>query len=352
MSWTVVGQDSAVRVLSAAVKNDRLAHAYLFAGPGRTGKTLTAMQFAQMLNCTGEEPPCGECRSCVKTAAGAHPDVEWVGIGAMCADTGHADHAKDNSRDIRICQIRRVEQIISRAAFEGGYRVIIIEPADAMNTASIAALLKTLEEPPPKTVFILISSQEDELLDTIRSRARRVGFGGQSRELIERTLRGRWDAEPEVAAELARLSSGRLGWAVAALRDEKMLDVLARELDRVEKLAQSGLAERFAAAASIGSSYSRNRAATQAALDVWAAWWRDLLLVVAGRGEQVVHADRLETMQALAVQCDIAGAVRALRAITDVKLHLTENASPTLALESMMLALPRLEANAVTSRLR
>ena len=351
MSWTVVGQDAAIRVLTAAVKNDRVAHAYLFAGPCRTGKTLSAMQFAQMLNCTGEDAPCGECRACERTAAGAHPDVEFVGIGAMCLEQGH-DHAKDNSRDIRICQVRRIEQIISRAAFEGGYRVIIIEPADAMNASAIAALLKTLEEPPAKTVFVLVTDHEEMLLDTIRSRARRVGFGGQSRELIERTLRGRWDAEPEAAAELARLSGGRLGWAVAALRDEKVLEAREDELDRAEKLAQAGLVERFSVAASIGGSYSRNRAATQETLDLWLAWWRDLLLTVAGRDEQVVHVDRLETLRTLAAQCEVAGAVRALRAITETKLQLTENASPVLALEAMMLALPRLQANAVTSRLR
>lgn len=351
MVWTVIGQDPALHVLSAAVKNGRVAHAYLFAGPGHTGKTLAAMQFAQMLNCTGNEAPCGECRACERTAASAHPDVDFVGIGAMCLEKDH-DHAKDNSRDIRICQVRRVEQVISRAAFEGRYRVIIIEPAEAMNRDSVAALLKTLEEPPTNTVFILVSSQEEMLLDTIRSRARRVGFGGQSRELIERTLRNRWEAEPDVAAELARLSGGRLGWAVAALRDEQLLESREDELDRAEKVARAGLVERFGVAASIGQGYSRSRAATQEALDLWLAWWRDLLLVAAGREEQVVHIDRMDTLRMLAAQPDLAGAVRALRAIADTKVQLTENASPVLSLEAMMLSLPRLQANAVTSRLR
>jgi DNA polymerase-3 subunit delta' len=74
--------------------------------------------------------------------------------------------------------------------------------------------------------------------------------------------------------------------------------------------------------------------------------------MVAGRDEQVVHIDRLETLRALAAQCEVAGAIRALRAITETKLQLAENASPVLSLEAMMLALPRLQANAVTSRLR
>jgi len=355
MAWTVAGQERAVSILAAAVKNGRVAHAYLFAGPARVGKSLAAVQFAQLLNCTGEDAPCGECRSCEKIASGSHPDVELVAIGGLCkprpTEQSH-DHARDNSRDIRICQIRRVEEIISRAPFQGRYRVVMIDPADAMNRDAIAALLKTLEEPPPRVVFILVTDHEDLLLDTIRSRARRVPFAGQPRDLIERVLRTRWDAEPEQAAELARLSGGRLGLAIAALRDEKLVESRESALDKIESLAQSGLAERFAAASTMGSGYTRARAGTQATLELWQEWWRDVLLVAAARPQRVTHAARLDTLRALAAQCDVPAAVRALRAITDARQQLVENASPVLALEAMMLALPVLRPNAVTTRLR
>ncbi|MBI5288161.1 MAG: DNA polymerase III subunit delta', partial [Chloroflexi bacterium] len=241
MAWTVAGQEHAVKILTAAVKNGRVAHAYLFAGPARVGKSLTALQFAQLLNCDAADAPCGECRSCEKIASASHPDVEFIGVTSMCNEQGH-DHAKDNSRDIRICQIRRIEQVISRAPYEGRYRVVVIEPADSMNIASVAALLKTLEEPPPNVVFVLVTDHEDLLLDTIRSRARRVPFAGQPRELIERVLRTRWDAEADEAAELARISGGRLGLAVAALRDEKLMESREAALDKIEALAEAGLA--------------------------------------------------------------------------------------------------------------
>ena len=353
MAWTVAGQEHAVGILSAAVKNGRVAHAYLFAGPARVGKSLTAMQFAQLLNCTGGKAhaPCGECRSCEKIASASHPDVEFIGMTAMCNEREH-DHAKDNSRDIRICQIRRVEQVLSRAPYEGRYRVIIIEPADSMNLAAVAALLKTLEEPPPNVVFVLVTDHEDLLLDTIRSRARRVPFAGQPRDLVERVLRTRWDAGPDQAAELARLSGGRLGLAVAALRDEKLMESREAALDKIESLAQAGLTERFAAASTLGSGYTRARAGAQATLELWQEWWRDVLLVAAGRPASITHTDRLDTLRALAAQCDVPAAVRALRALTDARQQLVENASPVLALEAMMLAFPVLRPNAVTTRLR
>jgi DNA polymerase-3 subunit delta' len=354
MTWTVVGQDAAVAVLTGAVANERVAHAYLFAGPKHVGKTLTALQFAQLLNCTplsaDDAAPCGRCRSCERIASGAHPDVEMVGIGGLCDEEAHKHDAGD-SMGIRICQVRRIQHIITRAPYDARRRVIIIEPADAIGRDAVAALLKTLEEPPPYVVFILVTDKEELLLDTIRSRARRVAFGGMPMQPIERTLRTRWDVEPSRAAELARLSGGRLGWAVAALHDERMMQQRADALERAEDLTSAPVAERFAYAASLGSGYSKNRDLTQQTLEMWQEWWRDILLLSAGRENQITHRDRLDRSRVLAAQCPVADAVRALRAITGARQQLTENASPTLALEAMMLALPVLRPNAVGQRL-
>ena len=350
MSWTLVGQDGAVAVLKSAVANDRVAHAYLFAGPAHVGKTVAALQFAQLLNCAGAEPPCGRCRACERIAGGQHPDVEIVGIGGLCDETEHK-HTPDDSRDIRICQVRRMQHVISRAPYEARHRVMIIEPADALGREATAALLKTLEEPPPYVVIVLITDREEMLPDTIRSRARRVGFGGAPAALIERTLRTRWDVEPPRAAELARLSGGRLGWAVAALYDERMMEQREQALERAETLAAAPLADRFAFASSLGSGYTKDRDGTQATLEMWQEWWRDILLIAAKREDRAVHRDRLDRLRVLASQCDVAAAVRALRAIGDARQQLAENASPVLALEAMMLALPELRSNAVSQRL-
>ncbi|MDE3094752.1 MAG: DNA polymerase III subunit delta' [Chloroflexota bacterium] len=349
MSWTVVGQQPAVKALARAVADGRVAHAYLFAGPLHTGKTLTALQFAQALNCTGEEPPCGRCRACERIAAHTHPDVEIVTVGGLC-DEGEHRHAADE-RDIRICHIRRLDRIVTRAPFEGRCRVVIIEPADAMNDPAANALLKTLEEPPPRTVLILITGREEMLLETIRSRARRIAFAGLPRADIERALRDRWDVEPARAAELARLSSGRLGWAVAALHDERMMQQRAEALARAEELAGASLTPRFAFASELGNGYTRDRARVHALLEVWQTWWRDLLLIAAGRQDEAVLRERLDTLRPLAAQCGVPGAARALRALADARQQLDENASPVLALEALMLALPELRPNPVADRL-
>jgi DNA polymerase-3 subunit delta' len=350
MAWTVAGQDDAIAVLRGAFESGRVAHAYLFAGPRHTGKTLTALQFAQLLNCTGPEPPCGRCRQCEKIASGTHPDVEIVTLGGLCDDGDHS-HTVADSRGIRICQIRRLEQVISRAPFEGRYRVQIIEPAESLKREAEVALLKTLEEPPANVVLILIAEHEDQLLETVRSRVRRVAFSGMPTAAIERALRSRWDVDPSRAAELARLSGGRLGWAVLALHDERMLEHREQALARAETLSSAPVAERMAYASELGGGYTKDRAGTQETLEMWQEWWRDILLIAAGRENLAVHRDRLDRLRVLASGTDVAGAARGLRAITEARQQLEENASPILALEVMMLSLPQLRPNAVANRL-
>jgi DNA polymerase-3 subunit delta' len=353
MPYTVTGQDAAVRSLRAALTDGRLSHAYLFAGPEHVGKTRTALQFAQALNCDGDDPPCGRCRPCERIASGSHPDVEIVTIGGLCIPPPNEnhDHSRDNSRGIRICQVRRLQSVVSRAPFEGRYRVMIVEPADALIREAEVALLKTLEEPPAQVVIILITNRADALLDTIRSRARLVTFGGMPRAAVESALRNRWDVEASHASELARLSGGRLGWAVIALHDERMIEDRASALADAERIATAPLADRFAWAGEVGGRFSRDRAAVQQTLALWEEWWRDILLITAGREELAVHREGIERMRHLAAGCDTAAAARALRALADARQQLDENASPVLALEVMMLALPHLRPNAVTARL-
>ena len=375
MSWSVIGQDEAVAVLKRAVEDEsRLSHAYLFAGPEHTGRATAARQFAQALNCTGggadaepgkarlrgideadaepgkarlrdgdgDEggPPCGVCRTCRLIAEDKHPDVEWVTVGGVCDESEHKDHASDGSRDIRICQVRHVQRIVSRTTVDARYRVIIVDPAEALTVEAANAFLKTLEEPEANTVIVLIAGREEALRETVRSRCRRVAFEGVPRALIEASLQERWGASAEQAAHLARLSQGRLGWAVAALQDERLLIDRERTVDEIEALMSGGLSERFAYAASLGSRFSRDPQMVRDTLGVWRDWWRDVLLAAAGRDELVADTARLDTLRSLAAQWGVAGAVRALTAVGNGRQHLEEHASPTLALEVMLLEVP------------
>jgi DNA polymerase-3 subunit delta' len=101
----------------------------------------------------------------------------------------------------------------------------------------------------------------------------------------------------------------------------------------------------------LGGKYTKDRSGVQETLAAWQEWWRDVLLIAAGREPEATNRDRLDRLRPLAAQCGVAPAVQALRAIADARQQLDENASPVLALESMMLALPELRLNAVAGRL-
>jgi DNA polymerase-3 subunit delta' len=266
--------------------------------------------------------------------------VEWLGVGGVCDESEHRDHSADNSRDIRICQVRRLERVVSRAPFEGRYRVVVVEPAEAMTVEAANAFLKTLEEPPAQVVLVLLTSREEALRETIRSRCRRVAFSGVARAEIEEALRERWDAGPTDAAHLARLAQGRLGWAVAALQDGGLLEERERVADDIEAVLSGDLGARFSYAGSLGSRYPRESQAVLGALDLWRAWWRDVLLTAAGQEDLVADIDRLDTLRPQAAQYGVGGALRALTVVGEAARHLEQNASPTLALEAMLLELP------------
>lgn len=340
MAWRLVGQPGVVAMLDRALREGRLSHAYLFVGPTQVGKATAARELAMALNCRGEDPPCHRCRPCHLIEIGRHPDVESVGVGGLCEEPDHRDHRIDGSKDIRICQVRRLERLLSRAPFEGRYRVIIMDPADALNVEAANASLKTLEEPPPSVVLVLITSREEALPPTVRSRCRRVAFRLMAVADVEQALVERWSAAPEKAAVLARLSGGRLGWAIAALEDEGLLSAREAVLEDVQRLAAAGLSERFAYAARLGYPFSRDRESVFAVLDLWEQWWRDLLLVGAGHGELVVNSHHLDKLTEQSRQYQVRAVVRFLEALGRARQQLRENVNPLLALEVLMLEIP------------
>jgi DNA polymerase III subunit delta' len=329
-------------VLGRALSDDRVSHAYLFAGPPQVGKATAAVEFAQALNCRGEDPPCHRCKQCHLIEEGKHPDIEIVGIGGLCEESGadHRDHSTDGSKEIRICQVRRLKRVASRAPFEGRYRVAIIDPADALNTESANALLKTLEEPAPSLVLILVTSREEALLPTVRSRCRLVPFNTMPAAAIEAALKETWEVPPEDAALIARLSGGRLGWAVNAWEDETFLPARESILEDAYRLTTAGRDERFAYAAGLANRFSRDRENVLGVLELWQEWWRDVLLVAAGKPEVAVNRGNLDRLTLITGKYEVGDIVSFLAALRRTRAYLFDNVNAQLALEALMLQLP------------
>jgi DNA polymerase III subunit delta' len=332
--WSIVGNERAVRALQAAVYGGSPAHAYLFLGPEATGRATLARRLAQALNCAVANPPCGECNQCKRIEAGIHSDVVTVGVEAV--SDGAARKA------ISVDQMRDVERMTALNPYEGRTRVVVIDPADEMSDSAQSAFLKTLEEPPPHVVFVLIAANGDRLLETIRSRCARIDFGLVAAAEIEMALLAR-GATPDDARLLARLSGGRPGWAIEAARSPQLLARRREVLETARSLARLPLADRMDLAEKLSDAFKRDRDATLDQLDEWAGWWRDVLLTQSGADERVANLDlsaELREAAELYGRADIAGF---LQALIDTRTYLCGNVQSRIALDALMLAAPMMQ---------
>ncbi len=230
----LIGQDHVVKTLKNAIKNDRVAHAYLFAGPRGTGKTSTAKVFARALNCAHPADnfePCGECNSCQRIEKGNSLDVIEI------------DAASNRGID----EIRELREKVKFYPGEGKYKVYIIDEVHMLTKGAFNALLKTLEEPPESVVFILATTEPHKVITTIMSRCQRFDFSLLSLSDIKKRLKficqqEEFSAEAEALDFLARNARGGmrdgislLDQAISFTDGELTSDGVAKMLGRVEK---------------------------------------------------------------------------------------------------------------------
>ncbi|HXH20394.1 MAG TPA: DNA polymerase III subunit [Dehalococcoidia bacterium] len=340
VAWRTVGQETALAALEPAVLSGEPAHAYLFTGPAGVGKTMAALEFAAALNCEGSPKPCRECRNCRDTLEPGrqHPDVEVVAPGGVCDESEHGTH--EGSRDIRICQVRRLERVLSMTPYRGAWRVAIIDGAERLNQDASNAFLKTLEEPPPATVLVLVTDREEQLLETVLSRCRRVAFGRVDREKIEAVLAER-GVEGERAAAIAALANGRLGWALRAIEDETLLSEREGFLDSARAVAHVSRPGRLAWAKAADERGAAVRERYLRELEVWEQWWRDVLSVAAGSGAGIINIDRSAALREEGGLYRPLAIVRFLRSLQKTREYLQANVDARLALEVLALDVPQ-----------
>lgn len=203
----VAGQKPIVKTLQNAVRQHRIAHAYLFCGPRGTGKTSIAKIFAKMLNCESEEnAPCGKCHNCIEFQNGSHPDIIEI------------DAASNNGVE----EVRNLIEKVKYAPIEGKYKVYIIDEVHMMSTGAFNALLKTIEEPPEHVIFIFATTEPHKVLPTIISRCQRFDFNKVSiADMVERLDyvldQEHIHMEPEAVRLVATLSEGGMRDALSIL---------------------------------------------------------------------------------------------------------------------------------------
>lgn len=212
MSFTrAEGQPRAARLLSGLLSSGRLPSAMLFVGPDGVGKTLVAHDFAKALVCGSGAPgePCGLCGDCQAVDRRMHPDVKAVNQDYQTA-LNEGEVAKAGT--LKIDTIRHLRRDMEMQSLLGRWKVAVIEDAHTLEMESCNALLKILEEPPSKTLWILCTSQRERLPRTIPSRCFSIPFSPLPTEVVARSLE-RLGVPPERAARVAELSEGSVSRA-------------------------------------------------------------------------------------------------------------------------------------------
>ena len=318
--WPVIGHEWAVELLTSGIETQRLAHAYLFAGPAQVGKGTLAKAFAQALLCADRQAPCGTCRSCRLVHTDRHPDVQVI--------------APENDR-IKIETIRSMQRSVALSPIEGRYRIWIISRIDQATTSAANALLKTLEEPPLTVILLLTANRIESVLPTIASRCQTVSLRVLPRERIVSALRMR-NVDDDQSRLLGHLAQGRIGWALAAAKDARVLEKRARIIENMLVVSQGSYVDRFAWAQKL----SKMPTDVSHVLQVLGSWWRDVLLLSSKSTTPIANIDQEAELVRWATQYDAETARKALQAIHHTALRLERNANVRLALEVLMLDLP------------
>ena len=368
----VVGQDAAVAVLRHAVDDPAaMTHAWLLTGPPGSGRSNAARAFAAALQC--ERGGCGHCRACATALAGTHADVTVVATELV---------------GIRIEETRSLVSLAQRSPSEGRWRVIVVEDADRMAERTSNVLLKAIEEPPPRTVWLLCAPSPQDVVVTLRSRSRSVALRVPPVEAVARLLVERDGVDPEVALVVARASQSHIGIARRLARDpqararrDRVLtiprairgvgDAVLAAGDLVEVAQDEAKAatehrdarEKAALLHAMGAEGAttlppslraqvtqlerdQKSRATRAQRDVLdrsmvdlLSLYRDVLVVQLGAGVDLVNAEHADDVRALAAASTPEQTLRRMDAIGEARTRLAGNVAPLLAVEAMTIAL-------------
>jgi len=322
--WPIVGHQWAARQLQLALESGEVPHALLITGPESIGKHTLAETFVAALLCrSADDKPCGDCLSCRKLRSGNHPDFMLV-------------EPDDRAARLRIDPIRQLEQFLMLTPRESLRKVALLGAFERATVSAANALLKTLEEPPAYAHLILLATDADLLLPTIVSRTQQINLRPLSAGQVSEALVARWGVDAETAHRLARLSGGRLGWAVQAATSPETYERMHTALETLIDLLRKDLPERFEVARAL----ARDDAQLLETFEVWSTFWRDVLMLQTASGEMVTHAEHRDILATLASSTALDETVRVLTTLEAAQAALLANANTQLLVENLLLDLP------------
>ena len=318
-----LGNDKILDRLQALVQDDRLHPCLLFEGPVGLGKATAATWLACMANCEADRRPCGECWSCRQIPKGQHPDILMVGVDP-----------KKTAKIISVAQARELQRQLTVKPFHARKRFVIIDPADAMTPEAANALLKTFEDPPSQTHFILVTGAPASLLLTVRSRSQRIRFSPVADDTLIPWLERRG---VEHAVEVARAAEGCPGRGLTL--DVSGVDEWRSARDGFVDALMGDVAARLKFAENLArGDRTKWSPKVDQTLDAVGSLLRDALSICHG-GEILYNPDRVETVQGWANALGTEGVAEATLALRDARERLDRFVNGRLVLDAFIASL-------------
>lgn len=318
---SIIGQPVLVGSLMKALEQNMISNGYIFCGPKGSGKSITAEIFARGLNCRAEQSnkPCGECTSCKKFDSGNHPNLDII---------------KPSGASIKIKQIREVISNVSKKPYESGFKVVFIDEADKMTHESQDAFLKTLEEPPENTVFILLVENHHSLLPTVLSRCQIYFMSQVTKQQVEEVLSKQFDVDKNEIRFAATAANGIIGRAIEILSNKELQERRKLFASFAGRLSKASYTELSAAS----EDFLASRAQAEELLDYLLGWYRDVLICKQGCDPQLFvnteNADIIEQQAGLLTESKL---YRIIDVIKQTISYVNHNVGTKNSIDSMLL---------------
>lgn len=315
----ILGHDRQKDILTRALETGHLAHAYLFVGPDGVGKRLLALALARALFCrTGEG--CGQCPACRKMDHRNHPDLHFI---------------EPDGTSIKIEKVRTLQRELYFKPLEADCKVGLIDHAELMTAPAANALLKTLEEPPGSAILILLSSQPQRLLETIRSRCQPLHFARHPQKRLQEVLEQKLGLETAEAHILAALSEGSFRKAFG--KDKELY--LQKRRDFLKTLTALS-AGSIVPVLEFAEDLAAEKTDLPDILEIFQAFYRDVLLSLHQQADDhLVNLDLMEKIRKVARRETVSSVLDKLGALAEARNHLERNVNRQLAMEVLLLRL-------------
>ncbi len=320
----IIGQEKAKEMLKRTVRQQKMAHAFLFRGPFGVGKKTVAHSFAAYINCQTpqNEEPCGSCPSCVKFRSGNHPDFMRI---------------EPEGTAIKISQVRELKKTLAFPPFEARFRTVLLTEMHTMRREAANSLLKTLEEPPEGTVLILTGDEASDILPTIISRCQVIPFFALPYAEVAQRLATEAEVEADDAATLAAVAEGSLGRA-------KMLakkDLLSLRREVIEALMdhEPHTAPAIQAVYELAEQTTKLKEDLPELLELLKTWFHDLVLYLNGAGTKIINHDLIPTLQAATNRWNLQQLAEKIELIGTAQKQLNRNCNRSHVCEVLLFAL-------------